>query len=377
MSETTEPQPLGPQITLFDHALRLHRQSPDAPLAREGEPYPDEDPHRRRTGPRTPEDPRSQGADVAAVLDAHFAGDAPPSELADAFHDVHVPIQHNEHIAAAALRADRQRVQRTGRWLVRHGTDRCSVIVGLALLAADWAEEDTELIRTIGLLSNRFGPLAAKALRRRGGGEALLWLAQRVAGWGRVYVVEELCGWGLSDAARAWLLRHSCDGHFLNGYFAGKVATAAHLHEAIIGPDVDDALVDHTSRLLGSMADCAGMGLTLAGYPPARAVLEAHAGHLARQSPTVGRYVSAAVLADRLASNPPERAGCTSGQRDRLVRHYLAVLDSEQWCRTARADLDRDDDFHAWVAADVAARLRLRAFTGGRREPHPPSDHGP
>ncbi|MCW3842499.1 hypothetical protein ONA70_20585 [Micromonospora yasonensis] len=35
----------------------------------------------------------------------HFGkADAAPCELADAFHDVVVPIRHNEHIAAAALR---------------------------------------------------------------------------------------------------------------------------------------------------------------------------------------------------------------------------------------------------------------------------------
>jgi hypothetical protein len=144
--------------------------------------------------------------------------------LAWAFHDVHVPIQRNEHIAAAALRADRSRVQLAGRWLVRHSPDRCSAVVGLALLAADWAEEDVGLIKIIGLLSDRFCPLAAAALkRRRGGTEALLWLADRVIGWGRVYVVEALCEVG-GVAARPCLLRRACNGDYLNGYFAGKVA---------------------------------------------------------------------------------------------------------------------------------------------------------
>jgi hypothetical protein len=145
--------------------------------------------------------------------------------------------------------------------------------VGLALLATDWAEDDIPLIQTIGLLSNSFGALAAEALqRRRGGGEALLWLAQRVAGWGRVYVVEALCRAG-GHTSRGWLLRHACDGDFLDGYFAGQVATAAHLHEAITGTDVDDDLIDHTGRLLKTMADCAGMGTTLEHYPPAPIVL--------------------------------------------------------------------------------------------------------
>lgn len=47
-----------------------------------------------------------------------------------------------------------------------------------------------------------------------------------------------------------WLLRNACDGGFLNRYFAGTVATAAHLLAAITRPEPDAALVDHTSRLL-------------------------------------------------------------------------------------------------------------------------------
>jgi hypothetical protein len=109
-----------------------------------------------------------------------------------AFHDTRVPIHHNERVAAAALRADRPAVQQAGRWLVRHSPDRCSALIGLALLAADWAEEDIGLITIIGLLSDRFAPLAAAALKhRRGGAEALLWLAG--APGSRIFPRKDLC----------------------------------------------------------------------------------------------------------------------------------------------------------------------------------------
>lgn len=364
MSVTTERGSLGSRTTLFEHALRLHRQNPDSPLPRDGEPYPDDDLHRRCQPPRAPKDQRLRGAEVAVILDEYFAAaDAPPSQLVDAFHDVDVPIHRNEHIAAAALRADRLRVRQTGRWLVRHSTDRCSATVGLALLATDWAEEDIPLIQTIGLLSNEFGALAADALRRRRGGEqALLWLAQRVAGWGRVYVIEALCQHPALESRR-WLLRHACDGDFLNGYFAGQVATAAHLHEAIAGTEVDDDLIDQTGRLMRLMADCDGMGMTLEHYPPAPVVLAAHAAQLGRQTPTAGRYVDAAIIVDHLTDKAPERGGCTADQRDRIVQQYLAVLDRQDWCDTVRGNLDADSDFFAWFTSNVAARLHLRAFT--------------
>jgi hypothetical protein len=334
---------------LFEHALRLHRLHPDGPLPGDGEPYPDED-YEYRAGDR---DRRRHGADVAAVLDRHFGtAAAPPSDLADAFRDLHVPFHRNDHIAAAALRADADRVRHTGRWLVKHGTGRHAVAVGLALLATDFDAGDIPLIRTIGLLSDHFSPLAAEALRhRRDGDRALLWLARRVANWGRVYIVQALCDVGGEDSRR-WLLRHACDGGYLSGYFAGRVATAAHLHAAIVDPGADDDLVDHTGRLMRIMTGCHGMGMTIDDYPPAPLVLAAHVAHLARQAPTVDRYVDAATIADHLA-----------GTGGGLTRDYLAILEQPAWCDRVRADFDRNTAFYGWFAGTIATRLRLAAFT--------------
>jgi hypothetical protein len=352
----------GPRETrpsLYEHALRLHRQHPDAPLPHDGEPYPDCHHHRGRSVPRAPNDERRCGVDAAAVLDGYFARrGAQPAELVAALHDVDVPIHRNEHIVAAALRADRDVVRSTGRWLVRHSTDRWAATIGLALLAVDWAEDDIPLIQTIGLLSNHFGPLAAKALRRRsGGGQALMWLARRVSGWGRVYVVEALCEFA-GDDVRNWLLRNACDGNPLNGYFAGRVATSAHLHEAIIDPDADDDLVDHTGRLLRIMTSCSGMGMSLEEYPPARIVLGAHSAHLNRQAPAIDRFVEAAMVAYGLS----EVSGPVGAQRELIVRQYVEVLDREDWCDAARGLLNPDHGFADWFVGAVAARLRLRAF---------------
>ena len=361
MSVTPEPGLLGPHMTLFGHALRLHREHPDGPFERDGEPFPDQERYHARRQHRDPGDRRRDGIDVAAVLDRHFSRpDAPARELAYDFLDIDVPIHHNEHITAAALRAHPVRVRRTGRWLVRHSVDRNAATVGLALLATGADDADIPMIQTIGLLSEQFGPLAAEALRRRrGGAEALRWLAERVTGWGRVYVIEALSGSG-TPSSRAWLLRNACDGDVLNGYFAGRVATRAHLHEAIAGGETDDALIDHTGRLLSTMAYCRGMGLDLENYPHAPAVLAAHAAHLARQAPAVQRFVDAATLADHLTRT---LCGCTAEQRDRIVRQYLDVLDRPAWGDTVRAGLDPTSDFFDWFTESVATRLRLSAFS--------------
>jgi hypothetical protein len=370
VSETTEPMPLGSQISLFDHAMRLHQKTQDSPLPRDGEPYPDEE-FRRRGRPGPPHDGRMWGADVAEVLDAYFADPgAAPDTLVTAFRDVFVPIHRSDHVAAAARRADKHRVKQTGRWLVRHSPDSDSAIVGLALLATISDEDDIPLIQTIGLLSDKFAALAAEALRRRpGGAAALLWLAPRVSGWGRVYIVEALCQRGVGPEARAWLLRFACEGGGLDGYFAGKVATAAHLHEGIISPAADDDLIDHTGRLLLTMADCAGMGLTLERYPHAPIVLSRHAELLKGQTPTVARYLTATVLTYHLTKHEPHRLGCTVGQRARVLADYLAVLNRPEWIEAVRSGFNSDNGYHSRIARDVAPNLPLAGF------PTPKADH--
>ncbi|MFS8099212.1 hypothetical protein LFM09_18965 [Lentzea alba] len=287
--------------SLYEHALALHRQFPHGPLPYDGSPYPDKARWRAR-GFRQ-QDPRTAGADAATVLDAYFASDdTTPERLARQLADLQVPIHRNSHISAAALRADRTRVRRTGRWLVRHSHDRDAAIVGLGLLATDHDNRDIPLIQTIGLLSDHFAALASDALQsRRHDSQALIWLAERTAGWGRVYVVETLCR---RETGREWLLRNACDGDYLNGYFAGAVATTAHLHAAMTSDDVDEALVDHTGRLLLVMSHCGGMGMTLREYPPAVTVIEAYARHHARLEPAPDRDATASALAWNLQKVP-------------------------------------------------------------------------
>lgn len=362
MSGTIGPGLPESRTPLFKYALQLHRLTPEEPLPRDGEPYPDDALHRRCPRPKMPEDRRLAGKDAALILEMHFARtSAPPSELANAFHDVYIPIHPNEHITAAAERADKERVRETGRWLVRHATDRYSVTVGLALIAAVGAVDDIPLIQTIGLLSNWFGPLAARALERQPGGtEALLWLADRVTGWGRVYVVEALCR--LNDpVARHWLLRRACDGDFLNAYFVGKVAQTASLHEAITEPCVDANIIDHTGRLLLVMTYSQGMGMTLARYPQAEEVLAAHLRHLGRLGPTASRYCLAAWLADSMGEQG-DAGSIGPVQRWQPYREdYLALLERDDWCEAARNALAAKDPGILRLVETNSGR-QLRAF---------------
>ena len=275
---------------------------------------------------------------MADVLTAHFATpDARPQELAFAFHELYVPIHPNGHIDFAAMNADRDRVLETGRWLVRNGTDQCAVTIGLAILGAVGIEtRDIPLVQTIGLLSNHFGSLAARALRRvEGGAQALLWLAERVTGWGRVYVVEALCR-ARDPATFPWMRRHAVDGDGLNGYFAGNVASSSRLHEAIDQFSTDPEFVDATSRLLYVMSVSEGMGMPLRSYRHAGAVLSAHSRALARLDPTATRIKAAAVIAEYLGRKNPADAATSAAWNEARTR-YIQTLGREEWVEQARS----------------------------------------
>lgn len=83
MSEAPGSGPPGTRTTLFEHALRLHGLTPDAPLARDGEPYPDEERRRRTPRPDYPHDGAQIGVGVAAVLDEYLTNPgSAPSQLA-------------------------------------------------------------------------------------------------------------------------------------------------------------------------------------------------------------------------------------------------------------------------------------------------------
>ncbi|PYC88079.1 hypothetical protein C7C46_01630 [Streptomyces tateyamensis] len=280
--------------------------------------------------------------------------------MASALASLDVPIHRDRSIAALVARHNPDRIRTVGRYLVRHGTSRSAATTGLALLAETATEADIPLIQTIGLLSNHLGPLAARALEQLPDGTpALLWLADRVSGWGRVYVVEALCR--LADPrARAWLLRRAADGDFLNGYFAAKVARVAAVHEAIADPTADSEVVDHTGALLSIMTECGGMGGTLAHHPQARAMLTAYAEQVARLEPNLGRFASIRVLADDLTIGMSARLDWPPGHLDRTREMYAALLHRPGWAELIQELLDDPDSVVRRRACWAAGRLGLR-----------------
>ena len=311
MSAVSEPSRLDETITLYAHATALFECYPAGPLPSDGEPYPDQARHRARlsdsrAGCKGSQNSHQHRAALAAgTLVDYFnqpAKDARPEQWYDRFVSANAPTHQRPEITEAVAALDPTRVRALGRWLVLQSTDTEAAVLGLALLTEAGTVQDIGLIQRIGLLSDTFGPLAARALERLPGPvQTLIWIAERSAGWGRVYIVEALCR--LADPASfPWLLRHAVDGNFLNAYYASDVAATAPVHEAIADPSADDEVIDHTGRLLHVLTYADGMGGTLATYPHAREVLRQYVRHAARLEPSEQRYVTFRVLIDSLTA---------------------------------------------------------------------------
>jgi hypothetical protein len=318
---------------LFDYALQLHRASPDSPrIGYEGAPWPDAwwHPRRgraRRSYSRSLRNQRREHETTAAVLDEHFTKpSASLRDLAEALHDVGVPKLPDEEIAAVAGRGDAQLVRETGRWLVRHATDRCAVLIGLALLDTVEDQRDIPLIQTIALLSGPVGALAIDMFTRwQGTDEVLMWLAERLESHSRTDLVElYLCPKAeTSEMVRQWLLRHACNGGYLDHYLAGEVATVTHLHEVITTATPDPEVVDHTGVLLATMIGSENMGMTLEHYPHACTVIEAHVNHSGRLEPTAERYYAASKLGNYLRKTAAEQLFWPQEHQERVANKYL------------------------------------------------------
>ncbi|MFE3187541.1 hypothetical protein ACFXHA_00945 [Nocardia sp. NPDC059240] len=330
MSEFTGSDQTGRHTTFYEHALALARSHPDIPLPEEGKPYPDAN----RRGIRRGSDDRSdfQGVRTTRLIDEFFSTPAEHRDIAELCRKVieyDIEIVLWPSMAAAISRAHPDEVREVGRHLARTSVDMNPTVLGMAMLAVVGTEADVPLIQTIGLLADTFGHLAAKALTRLPDATTnLIWLADRTAAWGRVDLVYAICELG-DPPAEPWLLRKPCDGHYLNGEFAYKVACAAPIHSALAAPNADEALVDHTGDLLATLVWCDGMGGTIWDYKHAEQVLADYLSHTRRLAPNPDRYHSVWVLARFLDGQdhpPPNWATLES-----LRTGYQSLLTTPSW----------------------------------------------
>ncbi|WP_214319676.1 hypothetical protein [Nonomuraea sediminis] len=266
-----------------------------------------------------------------------------------------------EHLAR--VRPPRERVHRIGRHLAEYGTAREAVKVGLALVGATGGEPDRELLLLLGTLEE-FTLYAVVALvrtqpdRQRAAYE----LARRVTCWGRVHAVERLKGCD-DPEIKAWLLRDGFRNGVMNEYLAHLAATTGGLYEALLEPEVDNALLDGAAAILAALAE-GGPAEDMSDYADGRPAMSRLADLLRVRPATLDRLANLLTIRHHLKDDP-------------LRGRYDALAAEPRWrerVMASLADPGHPDFHHALWLAD---RLDLPTATelAARLEREPTDDY--
>ena len=187
------------------------------------------------------------------------------------------------------------------RWLVRHGTDRRAVLVGLGLLCGNAEHRDITLIKTIGLLCFA-DDVAVQALAQiPDTADDLIWLAERSHGHARTIAVRALAAHS-DPRVRDRVL--STPRSLLSSDLARRIAEVCRISDMLAGTSVPDRLRDQAGNLLRAMNDTRDYRYEIHRYEHARAVYEGWIGGAACRPATLERAALLAMAEQDVSTGP-------------------------------------------------------------------------
>lgn len=346
MSVSSERSALDRPVSLFQHAQRLHRLTPDDPLPAGGRPFPD--------GGDPPDvQPKDRKAALTAAL-WEFVDNTALSAR-----DLHARCTcltiNSRDVAwvGETVPEPSPRLIEAARWLVRNGTDRRAVLVGLGLLRGHAEQCDVPLLKVVGRLSFADQACLQVLTTIRGAEQDVVWLAERSRRFPRILAVESLAATP-DPAIRDWV--RSTPRELLSSDLARKIAEAHGLAEMLGTPVVDDALWDQAGSLLLAMTSTRNYRFEISRYPDALDAYQRWVALAGQRSPTLERAALLATVAEDLRTGP---AAPVAGQsRGRLIDQIRGVLSSRPWTQQLHHHTRSGDPVEArraaWVVAETA-----------------------
>lgn len=355
MSVVYERGALDRPVTLFEHARRLHRSAPDSPLPDGGQPFPD-------GGARQHVPYQERQVALAAVLQEYInSPSASPQDLHDRCADLVVRPRDVTRVLADVAPESTPRLRRAGRWLLRNGTNRPAVLVGLGLLIGNAEPVDTPTIKIVGLMCFA-DQLAIEALAAIPGAERdLIWLAERSRAHPRITAVTALAGHP-DPGVRRWV--RSTPRDILSSDLARKIAEQHDLPEMLTGAATDGHTWDQVGNLLLAMASTRNYQSEISRYEHASAVYHRWIALAQRQQATLERAAALAMVAEDLRTGAA--APVIGEPRNQLVEEICGVLSSMEWRGTLARTATTGDAVEARRAAWVIEQVTLGGVPPGR-----------
>jgi len=250
----------------------------------------------------------------------------------------------------------REAARSLSRQLIRTGTTRSAVLVGLALSVRLGEPEDIPYLRVLGLCREftRAAVDALDALDRQSA--AVLWLAVHARRDETRPLIRALWA-GDPRAVRTELAAFPAGGRSLDATVARRIAEATRLPELLDQHPTDPVLLARAGRLLVRMG-CAGDGPTdLLAYRDAPALYDGVVTRAGLLPPTLDNHAALVSLALDLSSGPGVLLDRPPGRRPALLESLGSLLAEPRWASTA--DTDDTDGGGDAEGADTDRRLRV------------------
>lgn len=250
-------------------------------------------------------------------------------------------------------------------WLLLNTPDREVVKFSIALLGSYTAKQ-TELFQLFGM-HEEFTLYSAVALNntiedRQEAEDALLCLAKKVHGWGRIHLVERLAR-APSAEVKDWLLREGYKNSVMFEYLAYTCATAGELKTALEKASVDMPLLTSTANILEALI-MGGPAEDMHDYDEGASVCLSYLAQLQKQ-PLADLSILRTLLimrdfvAEQIDDSYPN---WDENTKIDILNKINSLITSDNWLGLVEKELLSNDNAKFWIAADVYTRLGFDAW---------------
>ena len=251
-------------------------------------------------------------------------------------------------------------------WLATNSPDREIVKFSIAVLGRFTAEQ-TELFLLLGM-HEEFTLFSAVALQNTLSSpeeveSALLTLAKKVHGWGRIHLVERLAR-NPSQEVKNWLLREGYRNSVMYEYLAYTCATAGELNQ-VLEHDVDDLpLLICIGEILEALI-MGGPAEDMHDYNEGATVCLNYVKQLVKLPSLVDFSILSSVLIIRdFVNNMDDESypNWDEKTKNEIIAKANDFIQQDKWLALVKQDLVTSDSSKFWLAADLYTQLGFHAW---------------
>lgn len=251
-------------------------------------------------------------------------------------------------------------------WLATNSPDREIVKFSIAVLGRFTAEQ-TELFLLLGM-HEEFTLFSAVALQNTLSSpekveSALLTLAKKVHGWGRIHLVERLAS-NPSQEVKNWLLREGYRNSVMYEYLAYTCATAGELNQ-VLEHDVDDLpLLICIGEILEALI-MGGPAEDMHDYNEGATVCLNYVKQLVKLPSLVDLSILSSVLIIRdFVNNMDDESypNWDEKTKNEIIAKANDFIQQDKWLALVKQDLVTPDSSKFWLAADLYTQLGFDAW---------------